>query len=38
MPDITTIKNVIGPVAKLYGVKRIDLFGSYAKGNATEEK
>lgn len=37
MQDITTIKDVIGPIARLYGVKRIYLFGSYAKGTATEE-
>lgn len=37
MPDIITIKNVIAPIAKSYGIKRIYLFGSYAKGTATEE-
>jgi len=36
MPDIATIRTVIGPIAKSYGVKRIYLFGSYAKGTATE--
>ena len=37
MQDIVTIKNVIAPIAKSYGIKRIYLFGSYAKGEATEE-
>ncbi len=37
MPDIATIRNVITPIAKSYGIKRIYLFGSYAKGEATEE-
>lgn len=36
MPDIATIRTVISPIAKFYGVKRIYLFGSYAKGTATE--
>ena len=35
MPDIITIKKIIDPIAKSYGVKRIYLFGSYAKGTAT---
>jgi len=36
MTDILTIKKTITPIARFYGVKRIYLFGSYAKGNATE--
>lgn len=36
MPDITMIKKKITPIARFYGVKRIYLFGSYAKGNANE--
>lgn len=36
MTDIPTIKKVITPIARSYGVKRLYLFGSYAKGNATE--
>ena len=35
MTDISTIKKVIIPIAKDYGVKRIYLFGSYAKGKET---
>ena len=35
MHDIITIKKIIGPIAKSYGIKRIYLFGSYAKGTAT---
>ncbi len=37
MPDIATIRNVITPIAKSYGIKRIYLFGSYAKGEDMEE-
>ena len=36
MPDIITIKDAIIPIAKQYGLKRIYLFGSYAKGTANE--
>ena len=36
MTDVSTIKKIITPIARSYGVKRIYLFGSYAKGNATE--
>ena len=35
MTDISTIKKTITPIARAYGVKRIYLFGSYAKGKAT---
>lgn len=34
---IDEIKRRIEPVAKEYGVKSIYLFGSYARGEATEE-
>lgn len=37
MTDILSIKNAIQPIAKEYGVKKIYLFGSYAKGKATEK-
>ena len=37
MLDILTIKNAIEPIAKLYGVKKLYLFGSYAKGIANEK-
>lgn len=37
MPDIATIQRIISPIARSYGVKRIYLFGSYAKGTATDE-
>ena len=30
------IENVI-PIAELYGLKKVYIFGSYAKGTATEE-
>ena len=36
MTNITQIKNSIEPIAKKYGLKRVFLFGSYAKGNANE--
>ena len=37
MTDILTIKKIITPIARSYGVKRIYLFGSYTKGSATED-
>lgn len=37
MPDIITIKETVTPIAQRYGVKRLYLFGSYAKGTANEE-
>lgn len=36
MIDISTIKKAIAPIARSYGIKRIYLLGSHAKGNATE--
>lgn len=35
--DISTIRQAIIPIARSYGVKRIYLFGSYAKGTANEQ-
>lgn len=32
-----TIKEALIPIAQLYGVKRIYLFGSYAKGTANQD-
>ncbi len=37
MPDIKEIQKTVAPIAYLYGVKRLYLFGSYAKGTANEE-
>lgn len=37
MPDISEIKKIVGPIAHFYGVKRLYLFGSYAKGTASEK-
>ena len=37
MKDINTIRELSVPIAKQYGVKRLYLFGSYAKGEATEK-
>ena len=34
---IEEIKNRIKPIAKTYGIDKISLFGSYAKGEANEE-
>ena len=33
---IEEIKDKVTPIAQKYGVKRISLFGSYARGEATE--
>lgn len=33
--SIEEIKNVVAPIAKRYGVDRVYLFGSYARGEAT---
>lgn len=37
MPDINEIQKVVVPIAHSYGVKRLYLFGSYAKGTASEK-
>ena len=37
MPDIKEIQKAVVPIAHSYGVKRLYLFGSYAKGTANEE-
>lgn len=37
MPNIIEIKKTIIPIAYSYGVKRLYLFGSYAKGTANEK-
>ena len=37
MPDIKGIQKAVVPIAHSYGVKRLYLFGSYAKGTANEE-
>lgn len=34
--DIETIRAKAVPIAKKYGVKRLSLFGSYARGEADE--
>ena len=36
MPNITEISDVVKPIAFRYRLKRVFLFGSYAKGTATE--
>ncbi len=37
MPDINEIKKIVVPIAYSYGVKRLYLFGSYAKGTTNEK-
>lgn len=37
MQSIETIKEIVIPAAKEYGIKKVFLFGSYAKGTANEE-
>ena len=37
MLNIPTIKEKISPICRQYGVKEAYLFGSYARGDATEE-
>ena len=37
MVDISTIQSAVAPIARDYGIKRIYLFGSYAKGKANED-
>lgn len=37
MQSIANIQRIITPIAKTYGVRRVFLFGSYAKGTATED-
>ena len=34
---INEIKNIVSPIASQYGVDRVFLFGSYARGEATSE-
>ena len=36
MTNIASIRSSIEPIAKKYGLKRVFLFGSYAKGTANE--
>ena len=36
MYTIDEIKNIVAPIAKAYGVQRVFLFGSYARGEATK--
>lgn len=33
--SLEEIKNIVQPIAKEYGVQRVFLFGSYARGEAT---
>ena len=35
--SINEIKNIVAPIAMNYGVDRVYLFGSYARGEATSD-
>ena len=35
---INEIKNKTNPIAKAYGIGRMSLFGSYARGEATDDR
>ena len=35
--SINQIRNIASPIAASYGVKRMSLFGPYARGEATED-
>ena len=37
MLSIDRIKQAVAPLAEKYDIVKVDLFGSYAVGNATEE-
>lgn len=37
MYTVDLIKKAISPIGRMYGIKRIYLFGSYAKGNANDK-
>ncbi|MBR2831278.1 nucleotidyltransferase domain-containing protein [Candidatus Saccharibacteria bacterium] len=37
MLSVNSIKEIVTKVSKRYGVKKVYLFGSYAKGLATED-
>lgn len=37
MAGISEIQKEVTPIAQIYGVKRLYLFGSYAKGTANSE-
>lgn len=37
MSNISEIQKAVVPIARHYGVKRLYLFGSYAKGTANEK-
>jgi predicted nucleotidyltransferase len=35
--NINEIKKLVAPVAKEYGIRKLSLFGSYARGEATTD-
>ena len=36
MPELNTIKKIVSEYAEKYGAERVVLFGSYARGDMTE--
>ena len=36
MPELTMIKNIVSEYAEKYGADKVSLFGSYARGDMTE--
>lgn len=37
MYTIESLKSILGPIAKRHGVKKLSVFGSVARGEATDE-
>jgi predicted nucleotidyltransferase len=35
--DINEITNIVAPVAREYGIRKLSIFGSYARGEANEK-
>ncbi len=35
--NIDELRSIIAPIARRYGVQRVNLFGSYARGEATAQ-
>jgi predicted nucleotidyltransferase len=35
--NILEISNLVAPVAREYGIRKLSIFGSYARGDATEK-
>jgi predicted nucleotidyltransferase len=35
--SINEISNIVAPIAREYGIRKLSVFGSYARGEATEK-